>query len=518
MSAIKIIFFLTVAMAFLPVASAQAITFDFTDTSSDICLGGYHKDVSIFVSNTGVQTEKIILFSDSGLFFPQFDNPELTLAPGQRTRTEFKINFNDFTRAGEYSVPVFAKTVAGTVFSDSFDFKLVECTDGDPFELLVSDSQLTLGKFEIERVRVTVKNNLDRVQDISFNALSELPSRPGQYHFSLGPFESQDSFVEIEARQNDKAETHFVDLVASSEFGKQTKSIKVAVRKNHDILFNLLQNELTSVVCSATEAAVFEIELTNSGDEKETVNISVDNDFDDISATVSDERIELKENEKKTVRVIVNPSFDSELGEKEIALEIRGQGFAYRENIPLRFTVVGSGSVLQKVPLKVLSAPLEVNAVTGEQKVLNVKIGNPTELIATNITVRVRGTDRSQVEFSEEHLLELAAGEITSVDIKMNSKSTAKNRVYDLTIEVFSENSFAFAPFTLNLKSQPIETKKTVEKGIIPALMGFFNISGPMGGGILFLTIILIIAVGIILLFLLISSNNNKAGFNLPVH
>ena len=94
----------------------------------------------------------------------------------------------------------------------------------------------------------------------------------------------------------------------------------------------------------------------------------------------------------------------------------------------------------------------------------------------------------------------------------LNVSPNAKQKTYDLTIEVVSENGFVSAPFRLNVLSGQ-KFAQSAKKDPLSVLLGLFSLSegGFDFGGLLI--ILLIIAVAIILVFLLLMSSNKQEAF-----
>ncbi|MBI2598378.1 MAG: hypothetical protein HYW50_04230, partial [Candidatus Diapherotrites archaeon] len=483
------------------VGSNAVLKIEQADSSAEFCLGEYKEQLQFFVQNLSATSKTVTFFSETDLFFPEFSLDKTTLLPNEQKTQNLTINVNRFSSPQNYSIPVTAKTDSGETISTNFDFELIECTKKKSFDLTLESESISIKKFEKKRIHFSISNNLLEVQEIFFNATSDLPVAPSQFAFTFGPLESQSGFVEIEARKNDEQGIAFVDVFAWSKEGEERKEITVRIAKAHNLRARLLQDALVAQSCSATKTAVFEIELENTGDATETVQISLLNELDDIKAVLSEENFVLKEGEKKTARAVVSPSFGAELGEREILLKIKAKDFDFREEIPLKFIVEGPELLDQLNAIKILSAPEKITASAGEQKTVFFTIENPNSFPATGLSAKVRGVDNSKFSFGTNEIPFLGPHQTTTFNLNLVTAKIIPEKIYELTLEIESKNSVTAFPFSLQLKAEK-NNAKTQQNTTKSDFLGLLSLFEPFSVIAFPPTIILIFAVGIILLFL----------------
>ena len=472
---------------FLPQASAK-----------EICLGGYLSEFEIGVKNQSATAQSLQVYSELGIFFPKFGQPEFSLAAGEEKTIGMKINFNGYTQAGNYTLPLYAKTGGGNIYAGKVSFNIVECGAGKPFGFFVGTKNISMQKLSTRKVFFTLSNNLGGPQDMFFSAVGDLHVTESQTSFTLNANSSQQGSIEIVAGEFDRPGIHLIDLFAWSKSGKEKQTIAVGVGKMHGITATLLSNGFETQSCSAAKIAVFSVEFQNNGDTKETITLSVKNTDRTIGATVLEPKFDLLPQEKKTVNIAVSPGFDTEIGPKEIFLHVVSTGIGLLDDILLQFNVTAPENAVPLPLIKIASAPAEISATAGEEKTISMRIKNTGATVATGLAARVRGTDGSQFLFRTGNIPSIGPNESALVNFGLKALESARTTNYGLTIEIVSGNAVvATAPFLLAI-SRPQNGIAGIsgQNNEFLGIMGFWGmVSGQMG----VLPVILIVAVGMAL-------------------
>lgn len=300
------------------VLGSEDIDFEGTGTTYRICKTGYTKYIDLEITNNTSVTQEVELTADDPLLIPTFDPSEIRLYAGETRNITLVFHINTTTELGLHTIDVFART-------DDFYLErevlvdLYECED-NPFTVAIATACKTLDNNESIDISFTVYNNLDEEQEVWIGVDSDLAVDLNATKLKLDANDSNRSYITVTGRLNDTNGEHTVDFYVWNSKGEVEKELCFRISEDHNILIEVLNNGVESVICSAQDLGVFEVLITNIGDHTETVYLSTENRYDSIDAEISDDEFELEAGESKTVYVAVNPSFDTPFGNKKIYL------------------------------------------------------------------------------------------------------------------------------------------------------------------------------------------------------
>ena len=476
----------------------------------EFCKEPYTKYIDVEVRNESGISRTVQLKGESEILLPVFEPSELTVAANSSRDVRMKIHINHSTQLDEFDVGMFA-FYGNTVVERNVVVEINECEDGEtpPFRLEIIDGHLSIDKGEEKKARFRLVSLIDDDQDVRISAVSDLKVEEFDQLMHLGGNETEEGKILVFADENDEADVHDVIVYAWNDLGEDSENIEVDVEPMHKLNAVLLNNDILNRICSAVDFEVFELEISNDGDLRERVNISVDNPYDSIGIVITENNFQLDAGEKKIVQIAVQPAFDTELGDKTVNLRVDSSTdseFEFEEE--LNFTVVAAPENVRQNVLQIVSYPRSIEAHPGEQKTMKIGIRNPTNESVGPLTVRIRGTS-SEFSFTGGTIMSIPAGEAREVEGNINVASHATSKRYDLTLEVVGDNYHSFVPFSLEVTPAAAETEKEQDFafGGTTLLAGLFN------GGIIGGITILIIALGIfiILIMFILSSGNKKA-------
>ena len=471
-----------------------------------ICKEPYTHYIDVEVRNTSSLPKTVQLKGESEILLPVFDPTELTVAGSSESTVRMKIHINYTTQYGEYDVPIFAFE-GDNVVERNVVVEVVGCEpDETPFRLEIIDDELSIEKGDEEKARFRLVSLIDEEQDVRISAVSTLKVEQFDDIIHLDEFESVESKLLVYAEDEDKADEHIVTVYAWNDKGEESEEIEVEVEPMHKLSARLLNNDITNRVCSAVDFEVFELEVSDEGDLREKVVVSVDNDYDTIGIHITEDNFYLDEGEKKVVQIAVQPAFDTPLGEKTITLKVDSttdSGFEFEEQ--LNFTVIESPLEIMEDVLQIISYPRSISVGPGEQMGVKIGIKNPTNADVGPLTVRVRGTS-SQFSFTGDTISSIPAGEAMEVTGNINVSANADNKKYDLTLEVVGDGYYSYVPFELEIASTSAQAEGEQDRSQIgiTLLAGLFE--GTLLGGLTILMIALALII-ILIVFLLASSN-----------
>ncbi|MCK4884029.1 MAG: hypothetical protein KAS30_04110, partial [Candidatus Diapherotrites archaeon] len=321
------------------------------------------------------------------LLLPVFEFPRTTLSAGESDEFAMRIHTNKTTALTEYLVPVFARSNDYYVERD-ISFELIEC-EFDAFDLRVSPAELRIDKGNDDYFTVKVKSVIDEDQTVRLSVESPLPATLESYEVFLPAYSEVTQELQVEPRYSDDEATYRIKVHAWNSREREEEIVKVKVMPEHDLEIEIRNNDFDARICSATEGQIFEVIIRNNGDYDETVELEIDNDYEFIQALVSEDEIEVAEGTEKVVYVFVNPSYNAELGEHIIFIDIESDYQEFREE--LRFTVIES-EFLQKDVIEIISYPTDVEIMPGQDKILSFTIRNPTTEDIENVKITIFGT------------------------------------------------------------------------------------------------------------------------------
>ena len=494
----------------------------FGENNFAICRGSGWKTVNVTVQNNGSQ-RNFLLYTDSDEFAPEFSPEELEISSGANKTSVLRFYVNQTHSIGMHSIPVIVNDQSGKLSEKELSFEVKDCADdgnggggggGDGggensfFDLSISPTSFFLDAGEDETVTVRIKNLLNEGQKVFLSAESIFEMDRLPYEVQLDAGEEKTFTTVFTGRHQDPPGESEVKFFAWNEKATDEEILSVEVPQESMVEITLLNNDITQRICSAIDLEVFEVEIKNTGDEEQDFFLSIENDHDTIGVTINDRSILVFPGEKQLVRIVVQPAFDTPLGEKEIILVVRDEDGRIAGEEKLVFTVVAPFEQ-DFGTLRIESAPLEVSTIAGETTPFSIVIRNTGSEVLENVAVRVFGLDGYFI-IGPVNAGSLGAGEAKAVELALAVKENAPSRNYNLTIEARSGSSVGVHPFRLQVTAKNPALEEGQE-GLIAGFIGLF--SGPPGL-LFFGAVLLIILLAIVLMFSLNGGNNFK---NRPV-
>ncbi|MBI4045153.1 MAG: hypothetical protein HY392_05570 [Candidatus Diapherotrites archaeon] len=493
------------------VFSQSDFGFSFSENDFEVCQGSGWKTINVSVGNNGAQRD-FLLYTDSDEFAPEFAPEELEIGPGAGRDSSLRFYVNQTHSIGMHSIPVIVSDRIGKMSEKALVFEVKNCAERDGggdgedendfFDLSISPSSIVLGAGKEETVTVRLRNLLDEEQKVflSSESIFEMDKLPYEVFLSSG--EEKTFEVVFTGRQQDPPGEHEAAFFAWNEKATDEETLEVEVPSESRAELTVLNNDITQRICSAVDLEVFEVEIKNTGDEEQKFFLSIENDHDTIGVTINDREVLVFPGEKRLVRIVVQPAFDTPLGEKEVILVARDEEWRIVGEEKLSFTVVAPFGQ-DFGTLRIESAPVQVSAVAGETTPFSVVVRNTGTATLENVTVRLFGSDNS-FSVAPLNIGSLGPGEAKSAELVLVVKESAQGRNYDLTIEARSGVSVGVHPFRLEIRPKSPALKERQE-GLVAGFAGLF--SAP-GGALFFAVALLIILLAIILMFSLQSGNN----------
>ncbi len=283
------------------------------------CNEGYTKRIAIEVVNNTLEFQEVELIGVSEPFMPLFEPAKLRLDAGEGKMAELVIRTNSTTKAGIYDMPIFVRNERVNT-ERAVSFEIVDCEYTEAFSIEGPDSCYFMGKEEDLNIAFTITNQLAEKQEFTLYATGELTMGLGEREIELGPYESATKTVTIKTRDSDRNGNYDIKFYAMSTEGYRSTGACITVGPSHGVAMRVLTDEIDRSACSATDFAVFEVELQNTGDYTETIYLHTENPYGNIGTTVSDSIVELGARSSEIVHVSVNPSYDTPLGAKTVYL------------------------------------------------------------------------------------------------------------------------------------------------------------------------------------------------------
>ncbi len=477
---------------------------------------GYTKFVKVIVTNLTSKFQKISLTSDSELFVPTINPNIVHLDAFESKEVELQININNTTPTGVFEIPIYAKSsVNNRIIERSVLFELKDASElhEKKFDLEVLDKYTLMNRKENKFVKFKVTNLLSEEQKIRFMLNNGgLDAELIQSSVVLKAGESEIFEIKING-QDYYEDKEFQGIIWAYNDKEQLKdSFIVRIESDHNVVAELLNNDLEQKICSINGKEFFEIKITNYGDFDETINLDFDNSYENIQVVASKNNFELKKGTikkgtSKIVRIIVNPGFNTSLGEKKINVTINTNNKTIN-SFELKFTVIPiESSELEFGVIEFVSTPKKIIINQGEEKTIQVSITNTSdETVQGLIELSLKGQGYG-VTSETEKVYTLIPGETKKIPMKIIVEKNAKLVTINAIIEAKHEKYIAIMPIELNI----VKSKTSEEKQENNILAGLFNLSNNLsiGKGI----IVLIVLLTIILLISLLSSEEKTSEF-----
>ncbi len=478
--------------------------FDFSfENNQNACIENNNLQANVTITNYG-QTQGFLAYSDSEEFTPTIAPAQTTISGGASKTVKLTIPINQTHSQGPHYVPVIVKNTFGSLVEKKFEFNLNDCKN-NYFDAYLNDYNLDIKQGQEKHVQLTVKNLLDKEQKIFISTESELETDTPHGEIIFLPNEQKNLEITIKAQHDlSGGEKTISFFIWNFEQSKELK-LFADVNDKSFLEITLLNNEITSRICSAIDFEVFEIKLKNNSLTEDTFTVDAENDYDTIGIEFSDDEITLSSGEEKIIRVIVKPAFDAPLGEKKIILEIQSENTNDKFFEQLNFTVIAPFEESFSNVLQITSHPIEMFVFENQKKEFSISVKNNGDQPLSNLEVKIFGADE-QIKFTQGRINTLFAGEEKTVLIELSTKENVVPRNYTFTIEAKT----GAIKGTSNFKASIRSTKESKDQN--PIITGLFGLID-FGKKNIFSLAIIIIAAGIIVMYLLQSSNSQNTGF-----
>jgi len=454
-----------------------------------LCKEPYTQEIKIRLENNSTRTQNIELSAEHELLLPTFEFANTTLRAGQDDEMAMMVNTNMTTEFGEYTIPIFIRSENYYVERD-VTVRLVEC-EKNTFELAVTPSLATISKGKATQFKVTVKNLLNKAQDIRLSSDSDLPNELEKNEISVPANSIVLVKLTVETRETDKTGKHNIKVYAWNSEKSESQTVQVDIKKEHKIEMIVENNNFQARQCSANNSQTFAITLRNKGDFDETAKLKLTNVDESIQAVLSDKELSVKKGEEKKFYVFISPSFSAELGDYTVRLTAKAGNEEISED--LKFRVVEAENDVQKNVIQVLTYPQQITIAEGESKTLTFTIKNPTGADMHNIAIRIYGISNGAAA-SPVAFQTLKAGETKTVNMPITALNGAGNKTFNATLEVKADGYVTTKNIALNISKNGEENS---ENGLLGGFAVLLGDRGIQTGAMVLIALILVSIIAI---------------------
>src|SRR3989344_86874 len=466
-----------------------------------VCKEPYTQEIGIRLENNSGRTQTINLNASHELLLPTFEFATTTLSGGEEDEMILRIHTNETTALEEYTIQVFARSENYFVERDIV-IRLIECQT-DEFDLEITPITQNIERNTKEFYIVKLIGKSDKDLDIRLSSDGTLPNTLDKYNVFLPKHGEKTVQLEVSARESDDDGAHKIKVTAWSANETEEETVKAIVESEHKIELLVANNDFEARICSATNGQVYEITIKNTGDFEEDVELTLRNVPETIQAVLSEDEIEIRKGEEKTIFVFVNPGFNTDIGNYSITLEADwGEDFA-RET--LKFRVVEADETAQQNVIEFVSYPRDITIAPGEERQLEFTIRNPLAVPMHNIQLRVFGLLNNEITIFPISVSELEGGETITLKRTIKANANAQTKVYNATIEVRADGYVTAKPMKVSVTTQAQNSENDQNNGF---LTGFLTLLG--GDFIIGGVIILILLIAIIIVLSLLHSNKSE--------
>lgn len=322
------------------VFSVNDFDFEFESQSLETCSEEGTEQINVFVQNKSSQQDEFLLFSDSLEFAPSFSPSQISVNAQSTGQTILSIPFNQTHSRTTHTIPVIATDSSGNLVEKKFYFTLAKCDSKDSFFDAFLDTEfMEISAGEQKQASLTVINLLEEKQNVFISIESLLETTKPPFEVTLSPLEERTFPITVTGREEDAAGENKVRFFIWNKNQSLERELAVEVAQEESLKVTLLNNDIKQRICSAKDLEVFEFEVENTGDIESEISVEIENPYETIGVIVPKDSTRLLPFEKRTLKAIVQPAFDTPLGEKEVVLVLRVNGRIEFEEI-LKFTVV----------------------------------------------------------------------------------------------------------------------------------------------------------------------------------
>ncbi len=467
-----------------------------------ICKEPYTQEISVRLENNSNSTQRIELSAAHDLLMPMFEYSTTILNRGEHDEMVLRFHTNGTTANTEYTIPVFARSEDYYVQRD-ITFRLVECETNE-FDLSVTPNKIKMERGEEDEFRVTLRSYSDEDQYVRLSVESDIPAKLDEYYVLLPANGLYRIDLTVEARDTDTDGTHDVKINAWNNNETEDETVEVEIEGQHGIEIEVFNNDFEARICSATSSQIFEVVVKNTGDFDETVELSIDNDYDYIQTVLSEDEVDVKDGETKTIYVFVNPSYTAELGEHTIYITAETDDDEVTEE--LRFKIVESDEVEFNV-IEVIGYPTNIEVQPGKDTKVSFTIRNPLNEDIENVNVAIYGVTGYGLEVMPLRIGDLKAGETLTFTRILSADKDAPEKIYNATLEIRGNGYITTKNMKIIVTNTPSEEPKNEDKNGV--LSGFLTLLTPDSMG--FAGMFLIVLVAIIVILSLLNSNKSES-------
>ncbi|MFH1256761.1 MAG: hypothetical protein V1494_05730 [Candidatus Diapherotrites archaeon] len=309
------------------VGQVQAIELTQLNAGADFCIEGYSKNLKIDVKNNSASTATVLLNAESELFVPEVEETELELAAGESRELNVKVNINQTTQPGDYTVTVFARS-GSLLVQKSLSFTLEDCGPSAETKFSVSISG---GCVELDKNAGTKTLSFTLKNLVNYDYSVYLSASGGLSYDLNSPVEleangSYSGKIKFTGSLDDVNGDHKIVFYASGEGQTTDKNLCIRVKPIHWAEVSVEKNTAEDHQVKLEQAETFQIRVRNRGDFTEKLDLSIESVFSSIESDLSESSITLKAGETGTVFASVAPKTGTALGDKTIYLIVKSKG------------------------------------------------------------------------------------------------------------------------------------------------------------------------------------------------
>jgi uncharacterized membrane protein len=447
-----------------------------------VCKNPYKQKIQLdFQNNIGNDagsSQEFNLSASNPVLLPEFEYPKISLRPSEQVGIGLMINTNPGTAFGEYAIKITAENKDYKIKRE-IKINLIECEE-DIIDVYINPEIMDLKKGQQKTAIITIFNKSKEEQEVFVNSEGDLENKVESVFIKLKPQEQKKINLDIKAREQDeKGEYDLIVYVWNSKESEK-KKIQVNVRAEHNIELEISGNDYQRNMIVQGENKVFELTIYNYGDYEETIKASV-KEFGGIKAKLSEENFKIKKNSSKKIYVAITPGYEVVPGNYEVPITARSDSDGASQN--LKITIV---KAMQKIDLDIVSYPLQIEAVQGQEKEISLVIKNNLPSEVKNVIISI--AENGKYFIMQPVAIERLNG-FESVEIKAGIQpiESLEDGVYPVKIEIISNNFKKSQEMVIK-----VEREKISQKLATPAT-GLFSLTS--GGIILSAIIVLIIAI-----------------------
>jgi len=453
---------------------------------NDICTGK-QETLNVLVRNNSDEFKEVTLQADNEMLLPYFERSSLSMMPFEERYVELNLHPSPSSTEGIHYVSMYAITDDETV-KERVLVEVVNCTEEEEanFSVSMSSGCYSVEKGEPEKIYFRVENLDDEEQKVFFSVGGGLVSKLETSSAWLEEGEERSFYFEVNAQDDARVKDYDLTLHVWNNKHSVEKTVCVRPEKAHVTDVEVKENNLVVRECEST---VFTLVLKNEGDYSEEFYLDIDNDYADVEAVLSSNRIEVERGEQKEVYISVNVFEGAAEGHYSITINIEARDQDFEEK--LKFEVVEKGSDIELPSLEISSHTSSLKIIEGEEKSLFLIVKNNGETQISGISVELVGLPNG-VSASRETNISLLPGQEKQFELTVKAEEATEGE-YHPVLQAVSFEASDSKPFSLTIEA--MEEEEPVEDQFLAGFVGLFAAGGSAMLGLLVLILVVLVIV-----------------------